>query len=76
MSVTRRRRVEALLVALGVIAGIVLAMLAGDSTALNAVAIMVLGITLVLAVALVFYEIGLSEDRDREQGWRGPYDRD
>lgn len=76
MSVGRRRRIEAGLVALGIAAGTVLAVLAGDSTALNAVAIMVLGVTLVAGVGLVFYEIGLGEDRDREQGWRGPYDRE
>jgi hypothetical protein len=76
VTVGRRRRIEAALVAAGVVAGAVLAVLAGDSTALNAVAIMVVGIALVAGVALVFYEIGLAEDRDREQGWRGPYDRE
>jgi hypothetical protein len=76
VSVRRRRRIEALSVGVGVVAGVVIALVAGDSTALNAVAIMVLGVSLVAGVALVFYEIGLGEDRDREQGWRGPYDRD
>jgi peptidoglycan/LPS O-acetylase OafA/YrhL len=56
-------------------AGIAVLAAAGDSTALNAVALFVLGVAAVCAVALVFYEIGLGEDRDRERGWRGPYDR-
>jgi cytochrome c biogenesis protein CcdA len=76
VSVTRRRRIEAAAVGVAILAGIALAVLAGDSTALNAVAIMVLGIAFVAGVALVFYEIGLAEDRDREGGWRGPYDRE
>ncbi len=76
MSVRRRRRIEVALVVGAVVGGVVLAVLAGDSTTLNAVAIMVVGVALVAGVALVFYEIGLAEDRDREQGWRGPYDRD
>jgi hypothetical protein len=33
-----------------------------------------IGVGLVGLVSLVFMEIGLSEDRARERGWRGPYD--
>jgi hypothetical protein len=42
---------------------------------LNAIALFVLGVAVVLAVSLVFLEIGLGEDRDRARGWKGPYDR-
>jgi uncharacterized membrane protein YuzA (DUF378 family) len=58
------------------IAGAVVLAVAGDSTALNAVAIMLFGIAGVWIVSLVFYEIGLGEDRDRAAGrGGGPYDR-
>jgi hypothetical protein len=59
-----------------VAAGVAVLVAAGDSTTLNAVALFLLGVAAVCAVALVFYEIGLGEDRDRAAGWRGPYDRE
>jgi fatty acid desaturase len=66
-----RRAIPAVVLA---VAGVVVALAAGGSTALNAIAIMLLGVAGVWAVALVFYEIGLGEDRDRAQGGKGPYD--
>jgi peptidoglycan/LPS O-acetylase OafA/YrhL len=71
----RRARVRrAIPIAVLAAAGIVVLLVAGDSTALNAVALFVLGVAAVLVVALFFYEIGLGEDRDRAKGWQGPYD--
>jgi drug/metabolite transporter (DMT)-like permease len=68
-----RRAIPAVVLA---VAGAVVAIAAGGSTAANAVAIMLLGIACVWAVSLVFYEIGLGEDRDRAAGKPGgPYDR-
>jgi len=58
------------------IAGFAVLAVAGDSVTLNAIALFVLGVAVVLAVSLVFLEIGLGEDRDRARGWKGPYDRD
>lgn len=69
-----RLRRAAPVLALAVAGGIVLAV-AGNSTTLNAIALFVLGVAVVLAVSLVFLEIGLGEDRDRARGWKGPYDR-
>lgn len=44
-----------------------------DGTAATAVAIVLVGTALVVAVSIVFFEVGASEDRDRERGGRGPY---
>ena len=71
----RRRRVECASVAVLLVVGAVVLALAGDSTAANTAAYVVFGIAGVVAMALVFYEIGLGEERDRARGWRGPYDR-
>jgi hypothetical protein len=72
----RRARVRrALPIVVLTIAGAILLGVAGGSTALKAVGLFTLGVAGVLAVSLVFYEIGLGEDRDRAGGWRGPYDR-
>jgi uncharacterized membrane protein YuzA (DUF378 family) len=73
----RRARIRRGLPAVALaIAGAVVLGVAGDSTALNAVAIMLFGIAGVWTVSLVFYEIGLGEDRDRAAARRGgPYDR-
>lgn len=60
----RRRAVAVALVAL---AGAVVLVLAGGSTAAVAVGWAVVGIAATLAVGLVFFEIGLSEDRERER---------
>jgi uncharacterized membrane protein YuzA (DUF378 family) len=73
---TRRRRwLECAAVVALLVAGAIVLALAGDSTAADAVGYVVFGIAGVVAVALVFYEIGLGEERDRARGWRGPYDR-
>jgi hypothetical protein len=47
-----------------VVAGILCALLL-DGTAAGVVSILLIGVGLVLAVALVFLAIGLSEDRER-----------
>jgi hypothetical protein len=39
-----------------------------DSSAANAVAIFLIGVGCVVAVSAVFWQIGRSEDRDRESG--------
>jgi hypothetical protein len=49
-----------------VVAGVLCAVLF-DGTAAGVVSIMLIGVGLVLAVALVFLAIGLSEDRERAQ---------
>jgi uncharacterized membrane protein YuzA (DUF378 family) len=59
-------RVAALLALL--VAGIVVSILAGDSTALTAVGFVLIGLASILLVALAFYEVGRSEDRDRARG--------
>ena len=71
----RRRRLECAAVVALLVAGAIVLALAGDSTVADAVGYVVFGIAGVVAMALVFYEIGLGEDRDRARGWRGPYDR-
>ena len=59
-----------------IVAGGVVAIATGGSTAGKAIAMTLAGIALVWLVSLVFYEIGLSEDRDRAAGkGGGPYDR-
>jgi hypothetical protein len=49
-----------------VVAGVLCAVLF-DGTAAGVVSIMLIGVGLVVAVALVFLAIGLSEDRERAQ---------
>jgi hypothetical protein len=54
---------------LGIVAALVLDGLAGTLAAMT-----LIGIALVIAVCLMFYEVGLSEDRERERGGPGsPY---
>jgi hypothetical protein len=48
------------------LAGAVLLLLAGGSIAGVVIAITLMGSAAVLAVSLVFYEVGRSEDRERE----------
>jgi hypothetical protein len=48
------------------LAGAVLLLLAGGSTAGVVIAITLMGSAAVLVVSLVFYEVGRSEDRERE----------
>jgi hypothetical protein len=49
------------------IGGVIVALVAKDSTAGIALAMTLIGIAAVVAVALAFYAIGRAEDRDREQ---------
>ncbi len=49
-----------------VVAGVLCALLL-DGTAAGVVSIMLIGVGLVLAVALVFLAVGLSEDRERAE---------
>jgi hypothetical protein len=49
------------------VAGIVVLFLAGDTAVGAAAGMMALGLGGVFLVSMVFYEIGLSEDRDRER---------
>jgi hypothetical protein len=48
------------------VAGIVVLLVAGDSTAGKAVAVSLLGVGCVLAVSMVFLAVGRSEDAERE----------
>ncbi len=48
------------------LAGAVLLLLAGGSTVGVVIAITLMGSAAVLVVSLVFYEVGRSEDRERE----------
>jgi NADH:ubiquinone oxidoreductase subunit 6 (subunit J) len=57
------------------LAGAVLLLLAGDSTVAVLIAIVLLGSAAVLVVSLVFYEVGRSEDREREAERRARGDR-
>ena len=52
-----------------VVAGVLCAVLF-DGTAAGVVSIMLIGVGLVLAVSLVFFAIGLSEDRERAEDER------
>jgi hypothetical protein len=52
-----------LLIALGAAAAVLI-----EGTAGTAIAILLVGTGCVVAVSLVFWQIGRSEDRDREQG--------
>jgi hypothetical protein len=50
------------------VAGLVVLAVGGDGVAADAVALGLLGVAGVLAVAVVFFEVGASEDRDRRAG--------
>jgi hypothetical protein len=49
------------------VAGVVVALAGGDSTAANAVSIVLIGCAAVGAVSLMFLAIGRAEDRDRAE---------
>ena len=51
-----------------VVAGMVVLAIGGNAIAADAIALALMGIAGVLAVAVVFFEIGASEDRDRRAG--------
>jgi threonine/homoserine/homoserine lactone efflux protein len=72
-----RRRVirEALAVGAGIVVGAVLIAIKVGTVA-TAAGIAILGLALVGATALVFMEIGLSEDRERAEGERRRPGRD
>jgi hypothetical protein len=63
--ITLRRFIPAIVL---FVAGLVVLAVAGDSVAGDAIALALVGIAGVLAVAVVFFEIGESEDRDRRAG--------
>ena len=54
------------------VAGILVVLLAGDSTAGVAVAMTLIGCAAVVAVALAFLAVGRAEDRDRAQAAAAP----
>jgi hypothetical protein len=60
-----RRFVPAALLA---VAGLVVLAAGGGAVTTDAIAMVLIGIGGVLAVALAFFEIGASEDRDRRAG--------
>ena len=62
---TLRRFVPALVL---FVAGLVVLAVGGDDVTADAIALALLGVAGVLAVAVVFFEIGASEDRDRRAG--------
>ena len=63
---TKRARIVSFgLAALLVVAGVVVAALAGGGTAGQVVGFVLVALGLMLATSLVFYEVGLSEDRAR-----------
>jgi hypothetical protein len=62
---TLRRFVPALVL---FVIGLVVLAVGGDGVAADAVGLALMGIAGVLAVAVVFFEIGASEDRDRRAG--------
>jgi hypothetical protein len=49
------------------LAGLIVLLLASDSTAGGVAGLIAIGLGGVFLVSLLFYEIGLSEDRDRER---------
>jgi hypothetical protein len=73
---TRRRRLRetAAVIAL-LLAGLVVLAAAGDAELAIGIGVGLCGLAGVGAMSFVFYEVGLSEDRARARGWRGPYDR-
>jgi hypothetical protein len=50
------------------VVGLVVLAAGGGAVATDAIAMVLIGVGAVLAVALVFFEIGASEDRDRRAG--------
>jgi hypothetical protein len=54
------------------VAGIVILLVAGDSTAGKAAAVTLLGVGCVLAVSMVFLAVGQSEDAEREAAAKPP----
>jgi hypothetical protein len=50
------------------VVGLVVLAAGGGAVATDAIAIVLIGVGAVLAVALAFFEIGASEDRDRRAG--------
>ena len=50
------------------VAGLVVLAVGGDAVTADAIALGLMGVAAVLAVAVVFFEIGASEDRDRRAG--------
>jgi hypothetical protein len=62
-------------VAVLLLVGAVIVAAARDSVLASAIGWGVCGLAGVAAISLVFYEVGLGEDRDRARGWRGPYER-
>lgn len=72
--VNPRRRLLGLAVFLLAVTGVVL-LVASEATGVRAAGVMLLGLGLVIAVAAVFLEVGLSEERERrgeEPGRRPP----
>jgi hypothetical protein len=51
-----------------ILAGLVVLAVGGDAVAADAAALGLMGVGAVLAVAVAFFEIGASEDRDRRAG--------
>jgi len=72
MAEPSRRRPVALrrfLPALGLfVVGLVVLAVGGDTVTADAIAVALMGVAAVIAVAVVFFEIGASEDRDRRAG--------
>lgn len=62
----RSRRILVAVVAVLVVAGIVVAATGGDTA--KTIGGFLLGLAGILAIARVFYEIGIGEDRDRARG--------
>ena len=50
------------------VVGLVVLAVGGDTVTADAIAVALMGVAAVLAVAVVFFEIGDSEDRDRRAG--------
>ena len=50
------------------IVGLVVLAVGGDTVTADAIALALMGVAAVVAVAVVFFEIGASEDRDRRAG--------
>jgi tellurite resistance protein TehA-like permease len=50
------------------VVGLVVLAVGGDTVTADAIALALMGVAAVVAVAVVFFEIGASEDRDRRAG--------
>ena len=50
------------------VVGLVVLAVGGDTVTADAIALALMGVAAVLAVAVLFFEIGASEDRDRRAG--------